>query len=106
MPANEEPVLKSLDQAALRVRALQAGVQMIDPDAVWLAEDTRFGKDVVIEPMVFFGPGEMLTQSLSGKGRKTTLTASTAGTRFAIYSYSKNGKKQVSQLCAPIYVTV
>jgi len=33
------------------------GVTMIAPETVWLSYDTKLGRDVVIEPNVFFGPG-------------------------------------------------
>ncbi|QWG21190.1 bifunctional UDP-N-acetylglucosamine diphosphorylase/glucosamine-1-phosphate N-acetyltransferase GlmU [Bradyrhizobium sediminis] len=44
-------------QARLRKAALEAGVTMNAPDTVYLAADTRFGKDVTIEPFVVIGPG-------------------------------------------------
>ena len=44
-------------QARLRQSALQAGVTMIAPETVYLAADTTFGSDVVIEPFVVIGPG-------------------------------------------------
>ncbi|NWG24237.1 MAG: bifunctional UDP-N-acetylglucosamine diphosphorylase/glucosamine-1-phosphate N-acetyltransferase GlmU [Pseudorhodoplanes sp.] len=44
-------------QARLRKAALEAGVTMIAPETVFLQADTTFGKDVVIEPFVVFGPG-------------------------------------------------
>src|ERR1700742_3616655 len=44
-------------QARLRKSALEAGVTMIAPDTVYLAADTTFGKDVVIEPFVVIGVG-------------------------------------------------
>jgi bifunctional UDP-N-acetylglucosamine pyrophosphorylase / glucosamine-1-phosphate N-acetyltransferase len=44
-------------QARLRKAALEAGVTLIAPDTVYLAADTRFGKDVTIEPFVVIGPG-------------------------------------------------
>lgn len=44
-------------QAELRLNAMANGVTMIDPGSVFLSWDTEFGKDVVIEPNVFFGPG-------------------------------------------------
>ncbi|MGH9692668.1 MAG: NTP transferase domain-containing protein, partial [Bryobacteraceae bacterium] len=44
-------------QARLRKAALEAGVTMIAPDTVYLAADTKFGKDVTIEPFVVVGPG-------------------------------------------------
>ena len=44
-------------QARLRRAALDAGVTLIAPETVYLSADTRFGKDVTIEPFVVFGPG-------------------------------------------------
>jgi bifunctional UDP-N-acetylglucosamine pyrophosphorylase/glucosamine-1-phosphate N-acetyltransferase len=44
-------------QQRLRMAALEAGVTMIAPETVYLSADTRFGKDVTIEPNVVFGPG-------------------------------------------------
>src|SRR5258708_2599025 len=44
-------------QARLRQAALDAGVTMIAPETVYLAADTKFGKDVTIEPFVVIGPG-------------------------------------------------
>jgi bifunctional UDP-N-acetylglucosamine pyrophosphorylase/glucosamine-1-phosphate N-acetyltransferase len=44
-------------QARLRKAAMDAGVTLIAPETVYLAADTRFGKDVTIEPFVVIGPG-------------------------------------------------
>jgi bifunctional UDP-N-acetylglucosamine pyrophosphorylase / glucosamine-1-phosphate N-acetyltransferase len=44
-------------QSRLRQAALDAGVTMTAPETVYLAADTRFGKDVTIEPFVVIGPG-------------------------------------------------
>jgi len=44
-------------QARLRKAALEAGVTMIAPDTVYLAADTKFGRDITIEPFVVIGPG-------------------------------------------------
>ncbi len=44
-------------QTRLRRAALDAGVTLIAPDTVFLAADTKFGKDVTIEPFVVIGPG-------------------------------------------------
>jgi bifunctional UDP-N-acetylglucosamine pyrophosphorylase/glucosamine-1-phosphate N-acetyltransferase len=44
-------------QARLRTAAMEAGVTMIAPETVFLSADTKFGKDVTIEPNVVFGPG-------------------------------------------------
>jgi bifunctional UDP-N-acetylglucosamine pyrophosphorylase/glucosamine-1-phosphate N-acetyltransferase len=44
-------------QARLRKAALEAGVTLIAPETVFLSADTKFGKDVTIEPFVVIGPG-------------------------------------------------
>lgn len=44
-------------QMRLRKAALEAGVTMIAPETVFLSADTKFGKDVTIEPFVVIGPG-------------------------------------------------
>ena len=38
----------------------RTGVTMIAPETVWLSYDTVIGRDVVLEPNVFFGPGVTL----------------------------------------------
>jgi bifunctional UDP-N-acetylglucosamine pyrophosphorylase/glucosamine-1-phosphate N-acetyltransferase len=44
-------------QRARRARAMAEGATLIAPETVWFAYDTRLGRDVLIEPNVFFGPG-------------------------------------------------
>jgi bifunctional UDP-N-acetylglucosamine pyrophosphorylase/glucosamine-1-phosphate N-acetyltransferase len=44
-------------QQRLRKTAMDAGVTLVAPDTVFLAADTTFGRDVVVEPYVVFGPG-------------------------------------------------
>jgi bifunctional UDP-N-acetylglucosamine pyrophosphorylase/glucosamine-1-phosphate N-acetyltransferase len=44
-------------QTRLRTTAMDAGVTMVAPETVFLSADTKFGKDVTIEPNVVFGPG-------------------------------------------------
>ena len=44
-------------QKRLRERALAGGATLIRPESVRLCADTALGRDVVIEPGVFFGPG-------------------------------------------------
>ena len=48
---------ESIFQARARAKAMREGVTMIAPETVWLSYDTAFGRDVTIEPNVFFGPG-------------------------------------------------
>jgi bifunctional UDP-N-acetylglucosamine pyrophosphorylase/glucosamine-1-phosphate N-acetyltransferase len=42
-------------QQRLRQAALDAGVTLVAPETVFLSADTKFGKDVVVEPYVIFG---------------------------------------------------
>ena len=44
-------------QAKKRAALLAGGVTMIDPSSVWLSFDTKIGKDVEIEPHVYFRTG-------------------------------------------------
>jgi bifunctional UDP-N-acetylglucosamine pyrophosphorylase / glucosamine-1-phosphate N-acetyltransferase len=43
-------------QRRLRAAAMRNGVTMLAPETVYLTHDTTFGRDVVVEPNVFFGP--------------------------------------------------
>ena len=44
-------------QTARREAVMAAGVSLIAPETVWFAHDTVIGRDVTIEPNVWFGPG-------------------------------------------------
>jgi len=44
----------------LRDRGMAEGVTLLDPATTWLSADTDFGRDVVVEPAVFIGPGVAL----------------------------------------------
>ena len=44
-------------QQRRRAQAMADGTTMIAPETVWFAYDTIVGRDVMIEPNVFFGPG-------------------------------------------------
>jgi bifunctional UDP-N-acetylglucosamine pyrophosphorylase / glucosamine-1-phosphate N-acetyltransferase len=46
---------EAVAQQRLRQAALDAGVTLVAPETVFLAADTKFGKDVVVEPYVVFG---------------------------------------------------
>ncbi len=47
---------ESVLQARLKAKAMASGVTFLDPERVHLSYDTAFGRDVTIEPDVFFGP--------------------------------------------------
>jgi bifunctional UDP-N-acetylglucosamine pyrophosphorylase/glucosamine-1-phosphate N-acetyltransferase len=44
-------------QAHRRAEAMAEGATLIAPETVWFAFDTKLGRDVTIEPNVYFGPG-------------------------------------------------
>ncbi|RYY46326.1 MAG: bifunctional UDP-N-acetylglucosamine diphosphorylase/glucosamine-1-phosphate N-acetyltransferase GlmU [Sphingomonadales bacterium] len=51
-----------------RVQAMADGATLIAPETVWFAHDTRIGRDVVIEPNVFFGPGVEVADRVTIRG--------------------------------------
>ena len=48
---------EAVAQRRLREKAMRAGVTMTAPETVFMCHDTIVGRDTVIEPHVFFGPG-------------------------------------------------
>jgi bifunctional UDP-N-acetylglucosamine pyrophosphorylase / glucosamine-1-phosphate N-acetyltransferase len=44
-------------QERLRKAAMEQGVTLVAPETVFLSSDTKFGREVVVEPFVVFGPG-------------------------------------------------
>ena len=44
-------------QQRRRARAMADGASLIAPESVWFSWDTELGRDVTVEPNVFFGPG-------------------------------------------------
>jgi len=44
-------------QRFARAGVTASGVTLVAPETVWLAWDTKIGRDTMIEPNVFFGPG-------------------------------------------------
>jgi bifunctional UDP-N-acetylglucosamine pyrophosphorylase / glucosamine-1-phosphate N-acetyltransferase len=47
-------------QQRARLAAMRGGATLIAPETVWLSWDTKIGRDVVVEPNVFFGPGVVI----------------------------------------------
>ena len=52
-------------QARRRVQAMDDGATLIAPETVWFAHDTVIGRDVLIEPNVFFGPGVTIADQVT-----------------------------------------
>ena len=54
-PKASSPRRKRWRKRRLRAAALEAGVTLVAPETVFLCADTKFGKDVTVEPYVVFG---------------------------------------------------
>ena len=64
---NSRAQLAEMEQAwqqRRRVRAMDEGATLIAPETVWFAWDTTIGRDVLIEPNVFFGPGVSIADNV------------------------------------------
>ncbi len=52
-------------QARRRAQAMDDGATLIAPETVWFAYDTTLGRDVLIEPNVFFGAGVSVADNVT-----------------------------------------
>lgn len=52
-------------QAARRIEVMTSGATLIVPETVWFAWDTQVGRDVVLEPNIYFGPGVTLADKVT-----------------------------------------
>jgi len=59
---------EAIFQARRRIRAMDEGATLIDPDTVYFSFDTALGRDVVVEPFVVFGPGVEVADGATIKG--------------------------------------
>ena len=58
---------EALIQTRLRHAAMEAGVTLIDPETIYFCHDTRIGRDSVVGPYVFFGPGVTIAERVTVK---------------------------------------
>ena len=64
---NSRAQLAEMEQAwqqRRRAQAMDDGATLIAPETVWFAWDTQLGRDVLIEPNVFFGPGVSIADNV------------------------------------------
>ncbi len=59
---------EAIMQQRLRAAAMENGVTLIDPGSVTFSHDTVLGRDVVVEPHVFLGPGVVVDDDVMIKG--------------------------------------
>lgn len=60
MGVNDRAQLAAVEktfQSRARAAAMAGGATLIDPETVYFSYDTALGRDVVVEPSVWFGPG-------------------------------------------------
>ena len=50
-------IAEKIYQRRRRSEIMEGGATLLDPDSVYFSHDTKIGRDVLIEPNVFFGPG-------------------------------------------------
>jgi len=85
---SELAILEHLWQQRRRATLMADGVTLIAPETVWLAHDTRIGRDTVVEPNVIFGPGVFI-----GEGAKirafSHLEGATVATGAEIGPYAR-----------------
>ncbi|MEL6872285.1 MAG: bifunctional UDP-N-acetylglucosamine diphosphorylase/glucosamine-1-phosphate N-acetyltransferase GlmU [Pseudomonadota bacterium] len=58
---------EALFQTRARAAALESGVTMIAPETVYFSADTKLGRDVTLEPNVFFGAGVTIADNVTVK---------------------------------------
>jgi bifunctional UDP-N-acetylglucosamine pyrophosphorylase/glucosamine-1-phosphate N-acetyltransferase len=59
---------ESVFQARARSDAMENGATLTDPATVWFSLDTVVGRDVIIEPNVWFGPGVTIQTGTTIRG--------------------------------------
>ncbi|WP_066818583.1 bifunctional UDP-N-acetylglucosamine diphosphorylase/glucosamine-1-phosphate N-acetyltransferase GlmU [Sphingomonas mali] len=75
-------------QAKRRVRAMAEGATLVDPATVWFSFDTQVGRDVLIEPNVFFGPGVSIADGAIIRGF-SHIEGATVGTGAEVGPYAR-----------------
>src|SRR3546814_14244836 len=75
-------------QARRRSAAMADGASLIAPDTVWFAWDTKLGRDVTIEPNVFFGPGVTVADQVKIRANRHTEGA-TIGAGCAVGPFAR-----------------
>ncbi len=56
--------MKGINQKKLRNKFLKLGVKMIGPETIFFSEDTKIGKNVIIEPYVVIGPNVKISDNV------------------------------------------
>ena len=74
-------------------RRWTAGVTLVAPETVFLSSDTKFGRDVVVEPFVVFGPGVVVEDNALSSARSRISTARSGQGR---------GGRPLCSACGPV----
>jgi bifunctional UDP-N-acetylglucosamine pyrophosphorylase/glucosamine-1-phosphate N-acetyltransferase len=79
---------EALLQQRLREAAMRAGATLIAPETVFFSSDTKLGRDVVVEPHVFFGPGVSVADGARIRGF-SHLEGATVGAEASIGPFGR-----------------
>ncbi len=55
-------------QRRRRLEAMAEGATLTAPETVWFSHDTKLGRDVTVEPNVWFGPGVTIADGVTVRG--------------------------------------
>lgn len=75
-------------QARRRIQAMADGASLIAPETVWFAWDTVLGRDVTIEPNVYFGPGVKVADDVKVRAN-SHIEGATIGTGCEIGPFAR-----------------
>jgi bifunctional UDP-N-acetylglucosamine pyrophosphorylase/glucosamine-1-phosphate N-acetyltransferase len=75
-------------QRRRRASAMAEGTTLIAPETVWFAHDTVLGRDIVIEPNVFFGPGVTVANGAVIRGF-SHIEGATIGAKAEVGPYAR-----------------
>ena len=75
-------------QRRRREQVLDEGATLIDPECVWVADDTKLGREVTVEPHVVFGPGVEVADGATIKAF-SHIEGAIIGTRASIGPFAR-----------------
>lgn len=75
----ELALVEAVFQNRARQTAMDRGATLIDPGSVFFSHDTKIGRDVTVEPQVFFGPGVRIADNATIRAHSHIEGATVAG---------------------------
>jgi len=82
---------EAIFQRRMRSAAMREGATLIAPETVWFSYDTKLGRDVVVEPNVFFGPGVAVDDEAEIKANATSSARTLTRARIGPFARFRPG---------------